>query len=301
METRAYQAPSPDWEKFTQRDADGAMFTPSLQIVLYANQPLPELAFGAIACYEMFINQFGSDLKLYHARSMRKPRVFTEKYVDVFPTLCRETGIALPAYRVYNGTGLQDYVPPIFATDAYAAFSYLQMHLPPELARDWTQLWKTIIRAASSFPFRYGTVGYSLCWNEISVDRDIEVPRLIAPLLKRYPGFNIGTPGELCDQDIPPVNWITLLGPDLLSQLGGTERVQSAFPDEPNIVIATLGNSVIIRAGEVPQLGDRNRRDNIPLYHQVGSYLGAFRGHQEIELDGLTQEESEEWLGRFDK
>lgn len=288
------------WDKFTERDADGAMFTPSLQIVLYANKPLPELAAGAIACYDLIVRVFGRELKLYHARSMRKPRAFIEKYADVFPTLCREPEIALPAYRVFNGTGLQDYVPPVFATDAYASHSYLQFHLPPSLAGDWEQLWALLTWMALPFPFRYGTIGYSLCWNEISVDRDIEVPRLIGPFLKRYPGLNVGTPGELCDQGMPPVNWVTLLGPELLQQCGGVAQVQQAFTDESAIAVAALGEGAVIRAGEAPQLGDRNRRDDLPLYRRVGAYLKAFRGDQEIELDGLTLEESEKWLARFD-
>lgn len=298
--TQTHPAQPPTWDKFTQRDADGAMFTPSLQIVLYANKPLPELSAGAIACYQVIVNQFGGELKLYHARSMRNPRRFIEKYADVFPTLCRESGIALPAYRVFNGTGLQDFVPPVFATDAYAAYSYLQVHLPPSLADDWEQVWALLTWMALPFSFRCGTIGYSLCWNEISVDRDIEVPRLIGPLLKRYPGFNVGTPGELCDQGLPPVNWVTLLGPEPLQQLGGVAQVRQAFADEAAIAVAPLGEGVVIRAGEVPQLGDRNRKDDIPLYRRVGTYLKAFRGDQEIELDGLTLEESEKWLARFD-
>ena len=91
------------WDKFTQVDAHGAMFSPSLQIVLYANKPLPELAAGAIACYELIVREFGGALTLYHARSMRKPRRFGDKYADVFPTLCREPEIGLPEYRVFNG------------------------------------------------------------------------------------------------------------------------------------------------------------------------------------------------------
>ena len=294
------QVRQPSLEKFTQRDEDGALFTVSLQIVLYAKTPLPELAAGATACYELFVKKFGHSLKWYHARSMRKVRRFTQKYVDIFPTLCKESEAHLPSYRVFNGSGLQDYVPPAFATGGYEAFSWLQVHLPPTLADNWEELLTLLAGMAGPFPFRYGTVGFSLCWNEVSVDRDIEVPKLIGARLKRYPGFNVGTPRELCDQDLPPVNWLTLLGPELLRKLGGITKVRRAFSDDKAISVMPLADGALIRAGESPQLGDRNRRDDLPLYRKVGSFLKDYRGHQEIELYGLTLEESEAWLERFD-
>ena len=294
------QKEQPSLEKFSQRDEDGTMYSASLQFVLYANKPLPELAKGATACYELFVERFGDSLDWYLARSMRKARRFSEKYVEIFPTLCKESGPGLPLYRVFHGSGLQDYLPPVFATGAYADFSWLQIHLPPALANDWKGVLTLLKVMAEPFPFRYGTVALSLCWNDMSVDRDIDVPRLIGPLLKRYPGFNVGTPRELTDQAVPPVNWLTLLGPELLRKLGGIGDVRREFADDEAISVMPLGHGALIRAGEFPQLGDRNRRDTLSLYRKVGSYLKDYRGDQEIELDGLTLEESEKWLARFD-
>jgi hypothetical protein len=290
----------PELEKFTERDKHGTLFTASLQIALYAKKPLPELADGAIACYRVFLKRFGTSVKIYLTGTMRKVRRFSDKYVEIFPTLCKESGVGLPLYRVFNGNDLQDFNPPVFATGAYRDFSWLQVHLPPSLANNWKELLALLTSMAEPFPFRYGTVGLSLCWNDMSVDRDNDVPRLIGPLLKRHPGFNLGTPRELTDQAMPPVNWLTLVGPDLVEKIGGIAKVRRAFSDDKAISVMPLGDGVLIRAGEFPQLGDRNRRDNVPLYRKVGSFLKKYRGDQEIELDGLTLEESEKWLARFD-
>ena len=286
-------------DKFTQRDEHGAMYSVSLQIVLYANKPLAELAEGAITCYRLFLERFGHSLNWYSTDSMRKARQFSEKYVDIFPTICREPNDSLPSYRVFNGSGIQDYLPPVFATGGYGTFSCLQIHLPPTLANNWEELLALLDRLAGEFPYRCGHVGLSLCWDELSVDRNIKVPRLISPLLKRYPGFSLGTPEELCDQDLPPVNWLTLVGPELLAKLGGIDEVQHALSDE-DISVIVLGPGACIRAGETPQLGDLNRRDDLPLYRKIGSYLTDYRGQQEIELEGLGEEASEVWLARFD-
>src|SRR5262249_38312992 len=101
------------------------------------------------------------------------------------------------------------------------------------------------------------------------------------------------------DQKLPPVNWLTLLGPELLGELGGVGAVHHALSGDV-VSVMSLGPGVCIRAGETPQLGDLNRRDDLPLYRKVGSYLSKYRGTQEIELTGLDEDESEEWLARFD-
>jgi hypothetical protein len=284
---------------FVQRDSHGVMYMASLQIVLYANKPLPDLAEGATAAYRLFIQKFGGSVKWYHARSMRAVRKFSQKYAEVFPTLCEEPGLSLPAYQLFNGSGLHDFVPPLFATGYYSAFSWLQLHLPTALADDPDAVLGLVAMLAERFPYRCGHVGFSLCWNDISVTRDIEVPALIGPLLKRYPGFSLGTPGRICDQDLPPVNWLTLIGPELLQKLDGMGGVRKALADDA-IPVTRMGAGVCIRAGETPQLGDINRKEDLPLYRKVGSYLKDLRGQQEVELYGLDEDESEAWLGRFD-
>jgi hypothetical protein len=287
-------------EKFTQRDEDGTMYTVSLEIVLYAKKPLAELAEGATACYRLFIERFGGSLNWYLAGSMRRAKRFSEKYVDIFPTLCGEKrSTALPRYRVFNGSGIQDYLPPAFATGEYDKFSWLQVHLPPTLANSWKELLTLLDVMAREFPYRCGHVGLSLCWNDLSADRVGAVPALIGPLLKRYPGLSLGIPGDLCDHPLPPVNWSTLIGPELVGKLGGITKVRKALSDDA-ISVIPLGPGVCIRAGETPLLGDRNRRDDLPLYRQVGSYLKDYRGEEKVKLQGLNEEESEAWLARFD-
>jgi len=172
--------------------------------------------------------------------------------------------------------------------------------LPPEWATNWNDLRTLLAELAGAFPYRYGHVGYALCWNDMSVERDIEVSTLIRPLLKRYPGLSLGNPFELCDQDLPPVNWLTLIGPELLETIGGIDNVRQALADDDAISILPLGRGVGIKAGETPQLGDLNRGDDLPLYRKVGTYLREYRGEPEIELTGLNEEESEAWLARFD-
>lgn len=288
----------PSLEKFTEQDQDGAIYTVSLEIALYANKPVAELAKGAITSYEYFVKEFGASVNWYLASSMRKVRRFSAKYVEVFPTLCQQPASYFQRYRLFSGKGFEDYLPPVFATDGFRTSSCLQIQLPPSLANNWEDLLALLTGLAAPFPFRSGHVGYALCWNDLSPDREHQMRQIIPPLLKRYPGFSLGSPSDLVDQDLPPVNWLTLIGPELLGKLGGIARVQQAFSDEA-ISVMPLGHGALIRAGEFPQLGDLNRGDNLPLYRKVGSYLKDYRGHQKIRLTGL-KDDSEAWLARFD-
>src|SRR4051794_7494774 len=97
------QTRHPSLEKFTEQDENGAVYTVSLEIALYANKPVAELARGAIACYEFFLEKFGASVNVYLASAMRKVRRFSDKYVEVFPTLCKESGSCFQRYRLFNG------------------------------------------------------------------------------------------------------------------------------------------------------------------------------------------------------
>ncbi len=288
--------------KFTQRDEDGTVFTLSLEIALYTDRPKEELVTGPVDCYALFLERYEPSLRWFLASSMRREKKFSQKYVDVFPTLCQEPDpeFALPFYRVFCGDGMLDYLPPAFATLSDGTYSCLQIHLENSMAECWEELLAILNRLAAAFPFRYGHVGYSLCWNDMSVDRDAEVSALIGPLLKRYPGLSLGNPFALCSQNLAPVNWLTMIGPDLLKELGGLDQVARDLSDDA-ITVMPMGPGACIRAGERPQFGDRNRADDLPLYRRVGSYLRKYRaGGPATELTGLDEEESEAWLARFD-
>jgi hypothetical protein len=287
-------------DKFTETDEYGTLYSASLQIALLANRPLQELGDGAAACYRLFMTRFGKDVERYSAGSMRKARAFSAKYADVFPTLCHEKDISLPWYKIFRGKEkLLDYLPPVFQTSAYHEFSALQLHLPPTVADDLDDLLSLVSKLAEAFPFRCGYVGYSLCWNDQSADRTPMVPPLIAPLHKRYPGFAWGVARLLADHPLPPVNWLTLLGPEVVEKLGGITRVRKDLKDKA-ISVEPMGAGICIRAGDAPEIGDRNRGDDLPLYRKVGTYLKDYRGKEYLELDGLEIDESEAWLARFD-
>jgi len=292
----------PRLDTFHATDFHGALYTVSLQIALYTREPPAALAAGATTCLRLFTDRYGAHVRLFHRYPMRKPKPFARRQIAELGKVIRTTDDdGLPSFRVWNGHNLSDYRAPVFATGSYSDYSWLQVQVPPEAAEDWKLLHALLGALGAAFPFRCGHVGLALCWNDLSVDRDIEVPRLIGPHLKRYPGFTSATPEELCDQDpLPPVNWLTLLGPAVVKPLGGIAAIRKKLASTKSISVMPLGKGVLIRAGDLPQLGDTKRGDDLPLYRKVGAYLRKYRGTQTIELDGLSERGSKAWLARFD-
>lgn len=284
-----------------QRDDYGIAFSPSFEVTLYSGEPRPRIASPAIACYQRFLEQHGADVTSYLASAMTKSQKFTAAKREVFPTLCADERLdTLPMFRAFRGAGNMDYSPPVFMTGGFSRkFSCVQVQLPPDYVHRPEQALDVVARMASNFPYRSGYAGIAVCWNELSVDRETTVPPHLKPLLKRYPGLSPGIPRTLSEQPMPPYNWLTLLGPELLETVGGRSRVQRELSGG-GISVLEMGDGVCIRAGDYPELGDRNRQDTLPLYRRIGAYFKPFRVYETIRIKGMDFEETEEWLARFD-
>jgi len=94
-------------------------------------------------------------------------------------------------------------------------------------------------------------------------------------LAKRYYGLDIASPGAVSEDlgmRVPGSYWITYLGPELASAAGGRETIQAALT--PGAVVETLpGDGVLVRLGHDIQLGDRNRREDLPAYRAFARFM----------------------------
>jgi hypothetical protein len=98
------------------------------------------------------------------------------------------------------------------------------------------------------------------------------------------------------------VNWLTLLGAKLTTELGGATKLAKTAPK--GVSVHSLGpGGVVIRAGTVPQVGDVNRHDLLPLYHAVGHLVASHRAPDKaletVAVEGMTGETKNDWLRRF--
>jgi hypothetical protein len=90
----------------------------------------------------------------------------------------------------------------------------------------------------------------------------------------RHPGYDVEmnefTQLEIGNR-VRGARWITLLGPFLAQQLGGVDAIRAALP--PEVDVRESGGVVVIQAGRTPEVGDRNRKQDLPLLRAVARLL----------------------------
>ena len=126
---------------------------------------------------------------------------------------------------------------------------------------------------------------------------------IIGPLALRYPGFDvnsndwtISTIGSLCRG----AQWITFLGPNLTKRLGGETSLAKKI--DSGVEIIKAGNGIALRAGIEPEIGDLNRKKDLPLLKSVARAIEKvtyFNDSSLIELFNEDEDKLERWERRF--
>ena len=243
---------------------------------------------------------------------------------DPFPTI-REAIGEWPSDLSYTNVLFQRYTHPDFPGDAgtvtpwesdcfiaaerkdrLSSYScYLpvsagngQLHF--DLLRESLLRWCTILHPA------HGTAGYCVILEVGAISGE---PYTYATL-QRHPGLNfIGTVSftgnaESTYNRIKGGNWLTVLGDEVLAELGGINAARTAL--EPECTLHPYEGGVVIQAGEVPLLGD-TYEGNIPeAYRKVARFTKPVR------FEGYTSslfrvfkpmvgaDEAVRWVRRFD-
>ncbi|WP_257835181.1 DUF3396 domain-containing protein [Burkholderia glumae] len=129
-------------------------------------------------------------------------------------------------------------------------------------------------------------------------------------VMKRFPGFDyiygvdFSMEAGAVHNRIKCVSWLTVLGDEIVTELGGTDRMRAAL--EPTCKIHEYPGGVVIQAGENPQLGDATRGDIPEAYRMVARYtkpvrFEAYSSRLFRVPDNLDKkEETLRWIRRFD-
>ncbi|MGH8557103.1 MAG: type VI immunity family protein [Methylococcales bacterium] len=120
----------------------------------------------------------------------------------------------------------------------------------------------------------------------------------------RYPGYDVAM-NDMTQLVIGPqvrgARWITLLGTILLEMLGGIHALRNALPSE--VEVHDIAGIVMIRAGRMPELGDKNRKLDTPLLRAVARILEPITLFQEVDLlsyfAGFDEDLLQRWERRF--
>ncbi len=155
--------------------------------------------------------------------------------------------------------------------------------------------------------FHSGCGGYAINWDHkgryaVSSRKEMSI------ISKRYPGIELPEVA-ITLMAIPfglkRVNWLTLVGNNLLETIGGSNPLVARLSNE-GIFVDILPKGVLVIAGKEPTIGDVNRQDDLASYHKVGSAVAALRNHDHpaflLNSKKFPDEEiTADWLAYFDR
>lgn len=186
----------------------------------------------------------------------------------------------------------------------YIGSGVLMLYMPVESMLDPgpEALIALIARATAELRLLHGTAGFG-------VNIDPGYPSqyeefAVYGLSRRYRGIELDEPdwfSSYAAQGIPYVNWLTLLGEDCLSRLGGREALAPLA--DADVRLHPLSHGMLIQAGAMPSFGDVNRGETLEAYRKVGRFLAPLRvksGRIERYNGVGGQENTQDWLARFD-
>ncbi|MCK6523997.1 DUF3396 domain-containing protein [Myxococcota bacterium] len=146
--------------------------------------------------------------------------------------------------------------------------SYLWFHVDRECLRDeGIEVVVDFVRSLSELlPFSYGYASPALSYGEFISH--------VSPVIRRMPGFDVAHPGAIA-MDIGDralgAYWLNVFNRGLLQSLGGTASIASKIPEATLTSVGAGG--LLLRLGHLPEVGDVNRLNDLPLYRRLAAIL----------------------------
>jgi len=153
-------------------------------------------------------------------------------------------------------------------------------------------------RLSGFLPYSYGYVSPALSYSHFFSDT--------LRYIYRYPGFDVVHPGavasDLDDRILGPY-WVNIFGPRSNIMLNGADALRRVLPNEVQVSSCGGGGARVV-LGDVPDVGDVNRRNNLPLYRAVASIFRPYMRVPEIiyfkDEHGMADKAAQEaWHNRF--
>src|SRR5690606_32149076 len=116
----------------------------------------------------------------------------------------------------------------------------------------------------------------------------VDYEPVVTQWAQRFPGLEVDDPAShvtwLCKgregsrPGIKGVNWITVLGTSWVEEMGGMAELSTKVPAlDTGLSVSPYECGALIRAGDLPQLGDADRNIWPELYVKLSKYLKPIR------------------------
>lgn len=284
---------------------------PCLDVVCYWEGSAFARSAGIVDFYRKSVSLIQDSLSFYRTETMAISKRLKKDTLDLIPFWFAETRTRRDIYmlNLESGFSPDDISDRAFALTAVEAddesSGFVRLILPTNaFGNDFSPFYILAKSLFEGMEFAFGSAGYSLNWNDLSNEANL-AREAMSGMRKRYPGLDLSDPSATkfsAATGFKCVNWLTFLGDELASQAGGVISLGKKFGGA--VTVESLPHGLVVRAGEIPAIGDVNRRIDVPFYHQVGRVLAPLRAQNHppfLGVDGIVDdEESNEWLARFD-
>ena len=174
---------------------------------------------------------------------------------------------------------------------------YFQFNMPCDpLAVAAAQLSSLFNRCVDSSFFLHGYAGFSINFDhgDVNDDRDVAM----RAYCERFLGVSLTdllTESEQLIHTIKGAQWLTFISDSLLQQ----EEEQSQIVRSADGVSMTP-NGILLKASDIPLLGDRHRQKDMQLYRRINALLTPWLVETLYPMPGFPDEESvRSWLYRL--
>jgi len=227
-------------------------------------------------------------------RAQLKPEAVRARPLTAFELTDGEVGGSAPSYGI---TIIGHPFEPKFPHKR----ALVQLYFPIAVTEDAVvdDFVETVCRLAALLPYVSGYASPGLhC-------AGLDSRKQARAIARRYPGYDVqdnAVGRRTINFKVRGARWLTFLGPDISSKLGGLQTLQLIF--KPPIQILQIGDGVLIRAGKQPELGDVSRGIGTPLLRAVAKVIEpvtAFREGALFRTDFVGQDEEilRKWERRF--
>jgi len=246
-----------------------------LGINLYTSQSFYNIPEALLHTFKLFLDQCpASELKFYATETMKAHKPVTNRVMGMLkawmaPDAPQKHYIALELKKSLKPQDAPSVKYEVWSTDASDQANIVSISLPATLETSKADNWVAFVcQLADIFPFRCGQVGFTLecsrydkrrseahAWSKSMRHLGVDIVRL------PYDAKAVGSQG------VKGVGWLTLLGKELSTELGGKKMIRKQLSKDIEIIECNHG--LVLKAGEAPSLGDINKRDTLPLYSEI--------------------------------
>lgn len=187
----------------------------------------------------------------------------------------------------------------------YTTLNFVQIRVPLTTAADSDDLATHLLELAGPLELVCGTAGLML---HMTPFHNNGLWKEVKGLVTRFEGVEpdgVERSDSRAHFGLTGVNWLTFVGAQHLSRLGGIDAVEARAAMTHHVTTYRLDGTLVLRAGQAPRLGDRNKpsRDLDPYreaYRIVKSavLLDPFHAISRRDFDG---DATVEWLRRFER